>query len=329
MLEAVALSYSLQQSRPPPVRDKPSIRRRNLESNVYIKRIFRLKKRIRQLQEARGFGFYFHKAYPHRLKTANRYKFKHEIPKIQQVPEYGEVTVNTEVAERALKLFGSDYCQECTKTDPMESLTLAEKNLQEDPLFSMKSTFGTAREAISNMLTARQLELNNMTSEKAFYFSPMSIDRAKEFEIIHDSGASMSVANNMNDFIQGSYKKLNKPIRITGLAKGLRAPGIGIVDWTLEANDGSPMRVKCQALLIPDSPRKLLSPQQFLREHKKANPDMHLSFMIDGTSFSYSERDKPDKPHLLNGRLDKGSNLPISRSYANQVSSRSEHHRIK
>ena len=77
-----------------------------------------------------------------------------------------------------------------------------------------------------------------------------------------DTGASLTISAFRDDFI---YYKKKEGLVIHGLTKGAPIMGIGVVLWHMEVGD-TIVPVKIQALHVPDAKKRLLCPQQLVKE---------------------------------------------------------------
>jgi hypothetical protein len=82
------------------------------------------------------------------------------------------------------------------------------------------------------------------------------------FNVIWDSGASISISNDKRDFV-GGIKKPGLITQLKGIAKGLRTEGQGHVIWVMHNANGYLRKVR-----VPKCRVKLLSTTSLLQEHK-------------------------------------------------------------
>ena len=61
---------------------------------------------------------------------------------------------------------------------------------------------------------------------------------SQPFEVIWDTGASLSVTAYKEDFLPGTFQPLDTPVQLQGLAAGLQVEGYGTVSWSVQANNG-------------------------------------------------------------------------------------------
>jgi hypothetical protein len=79
--------------------------------------------------------------------------------------------------------------------------------------------------------------------------------------IILNSGCSITVTNNPNDFLPNSLRK-RQFTEVKGISSGLKIDRIGVVNWKLRVVDGHIGGVQVQAIYVLACPFPLLSPQQ-------------------------------------------------------------------
>ena len=93
-----------------------------------------------------------------------------------------------------------------------------------------------------------------------------SMAEEDSFTVLWDSGATICVTNDINDFVvpPGSPGLMTT---LEGLAKGMRVTGRGIVEWTVIDIDGKPRPLRVEAYLVPSSTCKLLSTTALLRTY--------------------------------------------------------------
>ena len=83
-----------------------------------------------------------------------------------------------------------------------------------------------------------------------------------EIHLIVDSGASITVTNNINDFIEPP-RPVQDGFELKGIASNLKICGIGTVKYSFIDDQNRPFKVKLKDVLyVPDCPQRLLCPQQ-------------------------------------------------------------------
>jgi hypothetical protein len=78
------------------------------------------------------------------------------------------------------------------------------------------------------------------------------------FDVIWESGASITVSPNQSDFV-GRYEKLPMMIKLLGLARGLNINGQGHVMWAARNTEGLLRVTKVPAYHVPGCKIHLLS----------------------------------------------------------------------
>ena len=87
--------------------------------------------------------------------------------------------------------------------------------------------------------------------------------------VIIDTGASLSISNDPNDFLDGFE---HCDIKLQGIGSGLRVIGKGKVRWRFQRENGGFVIVECMAYYAPEMKFNLFSPQSYLlKENEKVN----------------------------------------------------------
>jgi hypothetical protein len=89
-------------------------------------------------------------------------------------------------------------------------------------------------------------------------------------EVIWDTGATMCVTPHLGDFATTPRKTPDTHV-LKGIAKGLSISAVGEIKWTFTTDDGTPYDVLAPAYHVPESDRRLLSPQAFLQKEYRSN----------------------------------------------------------
>jgi hypothetical protein len=63
--------------------------------------------------------------------------------------------------------------------------------------------------------------------------------------VIFDTGASLAITPNQHDFVNPP-RSLSRPMTLGGMANDLEIKGIGTVEWTFDAADGSEIQLLTQ-----------------------------------------------------------------------------------
>jgi hypothetical protein len=128
------------------------------------------------------------------------------------------------------------------------------------------------------------------------------------FNVIWDSGASISISHDKRDFV-GEIKKPGLITQLKGIAKGLRIEGQGHVIWVMHDANGYLRKVKVPAFFVPKCRVKLLSTTSLLQEYKNETIKIEAHQMtLSGIA------DDPTKG-AITARVDPTNNLPTSISY--------------
>jgi hypothetical protein len=96
------------------------------------------------------------------------------------------------------------------------------------------------------------------------------VDIHEMFEVIVDTGCSTTTTPYMEDFIPGTYQKLEKPLNIEGVAgKMISVTNMGMVRWECITENGNKVKLHHMAHHAPELGKiRLLSPQILLKSIK-------------------------------------------------------------
>ncbi len=139
-------------------------------------------------------------------------------------------------------------------------------------LFKFKVTGDWKLRAQANMMMAGRVESDpfNPATLRMALNAPAKLrsmlDKEACFNVIWDSGATITISNNKKDFV-GKIKKPSVWQRLTGIARGLKIEGEGHVLWAMMGTDGRLRMFKLPALYIPSSPQRLLSTTSLLQTY--------------------------------------------------------------
>jgi len=108
--------------------------------------------------------------------------------------------------------------------------------------------------------------------------------------VIIDTGASLSISNNPNDFPDG-FEPCD--IKLQGIGSGLRVMGKGKVQWRFQRENGGFVIVECMAYYALDMKFNLFSPQLYLLKESgksefKINQDGIIFVLNSNDSFKIS-----------------------------------------
>lgn len=92
----------------------------------------------------------------------------------------------------------------------------------------------------------------------------MSVLGNDSFPVIFDTGASLAISGNWDDFVGDITRPKNQLTR-GGMANGLTIEGIGIVHWTFTTEKGQSIVVRSQCYYVPAAKVRLISPQQLFK----------------------------------------------------------------
>ena len=141
-------------------------------------------------------------------------------------------------------------------------------------------------------------ELTALSQHMMVYLSNKGNDL---LPIMIDTGASISLTANYNDFIG--------PIRsatiteLQGLSNTTRVHGVGKVEWTVRDVFGTTWTIKTEAYYIPDATVRLFSPQTYICEQQKGHLQLdHTSTnlqLLDGSTLQFPYNTNSNLPLML------------------------------
>ena len=137
-------------------------------------------------------------------------------------------------------------------------------------------------------------ELTALSQHMTVYLSDQGDDL---LPIVIDSGASISLTANYNDFV-GPIR----PATITelqGLSHTTKVHGVGQVIWTVRDVFGTTRTIKTQAYYIPEATVRLFSPQTYFREQQKG----HLGLDHSSTTLQLHDGSLLHFPYNTNNNL--------------------------
>ena len=136
----------------------------------------------------------------------------------------------------------------------------------------------------------------------ASFLSMHNMKKASKFSLIWDTGASMSISPDKNDFIS-----MSKPKGITtllGISKGLVVKRKGIVRWNLIDEKGVVRPLEVPALYVPNCKVHLLRPHSVIEKYD----DESISMKEYGMKLSGSTNDTTRGS--VSAIISKANNLP-------------------
>ncbi|MGH7974545.1 MAG: hypothetical protein ACREBR_03375, partial [bacterium] len=123
-----------------------------------------------------------------------------------------------------------------------------------------------------------------------------------EFNIVFDTGASVAVTPDRNDFI-GELRAPPTNLVLKGISRGLPVQGIGTIRWYVMDDCDRLKVIETEAYYVPDIPIRLFSPQSYVTGPSRFTIQEHYSVLTwdDGNKMTL----------LYHPR----SRLPIARGY--------------
>jgi hypothetical protein len=85
--------------------------------------------------------------------------------------------------------------------------------------------------------------------------------------VIFDTGASLAITPELSYFVS-TLKPLARPMKLGGMANGIKIKGIGIIAWTFTAKDGTEVQIHTEELYVPEAKQRLLSLQRLFNLKK-------------------------------------------------------------
>jgi len=195
-----------------------------------------------------------------------------------------------------------------SSTTTFYTSSAAEKKIKSNEQAPVSSPEPSSSLSIPFFATDKVLKwlLSTTSPSKNQSFNPSS---CQHFEIIIDSGASTSYANNLTDFVR--YVKSIPGIPINGIANQLTATAIGTVNWFVDDDNGNTATIELHTMYVPGLPIHLLSPQ-LLHQTSPSNSD----------SFSTRSHTSTLRRHLHTKTVhhNQHNNLPILLAQNNTAS---------
>ena len=128
------------------------------------------------------------------------------------------------------------------------------------------------------------------------------------FPVVWDSGASLSISLDCDDFI-GPIKKPTIATILKGIAKGLQIQGQGHVSWTIQDTNGQLRSLKVPAFYVPACGACLLSTSSLLQMY----PDERILFEEGSAMLRGAQGSLPRRSIIA--RVNPKNNLPTSIAY--------------
>ena len=137
-------------------------------------------------------------------------------------------------------------------------------------------------------------EFSSISKQMTVYLSNKGDDL---LPIVIDTGASISLTANYNDFVGPIH-----PATITelqGLSHTTKVHGIGKVEWTVRDMFGATRTIKTEAYYVPDATVCLSSPQTYFQEQQKG----HLTLDHSSTTLQLHSGSTLQFPYNTNSNL--------------------------
>jgi len=135
-----------------------------------------------------------------------------------------------------------------------------------------------------------------------------SIPVSSTFNVIWDSGASISISNDKQDFV-GPLTSPGMITQLKGIAKGLRIEGQGHVIWVMHDANGYLRKVRVPAFYVPKCRVKLLSTTSLLQEYTNE------TIKADAHQMTLSGIPNDFERGAITARVNPSNNLPTSIAY--------------
>jgi hypothetical protein len=135
-----------------------------------------------------------------------------------------------------------------------------------------------------------------------------SMNKESTFSIIWDSGASISISPNKNDFV-GPITSPGLGTRLKGIVKGLTIQGKGHVMWTVLDTSGQLRALKVPAYYVPQARVRLLSTTSLLQSYQGETINM------ESHQLTLSGVDGSLRCNSVVARVNPNNNLLMTTSY--------------
>jgi GAG-pre-integrase domain len=193
------------------------------------------------------------------------------------------------------RLHSQQFCSAtiAAKTTPLSGLFL--------PNFAIPCSVFTAVPGIAD---SAALALH---SPAAFHAGLSTTD---SFPIVWDTGASYSLSPHESNFGE-MLQSLDAPLQLNGLASGLAVTQKGVVNWIVQADDGSQKILTTEAYFAPGTNVRLLSPQTYMRQHNGTDASGEVTATVTAHHFRVTW---PDSTKLYVPFCG-SNNLPVSAAF--------------
>ena len=140
--------------------------------------------------------------------------------------------------------------------------------------------------------------------------------KEKTKDVVWDSGASVSVSFDRNDFV-GPLVKTTSSTRLNGIANGLKVDYQGHVVWPMQDVNGQLRSIKLPAFLAPGIKQRLLSTTSLLQTYNNEK----ISMDADRLTLSGDPTDLRTRGPV-EARVNPTNNLPTSLIYSYEATTR-------
>ena len=123
-----------------------------------------------------------------------------------------------------------------------------------------------------------------------------------DYPIVIDTGASISVSPNINDFVDGISEANVHDLK--GLNHSTKVHGMGMVEWTIYDVYHSVKTIRTMAFYVPDATIRLFSPQTYFfegggRGHLHCDKDQAILLLHNGDKLTFPYNCETNLPFML------------------------------
>ena len=209
---------------------------------------------------------------------------------------------------------------ECWVCKPKEKYKVTANTLHKNLQFMSTSGSIVSEGAISQVCSyvtlpvMRTFKAGSDYIHKVFMSAPQHtsslMDKEDKFNVIWDTGASVSITPNKNDFIEFNSNIENSYLE--GVSKDLKVEGQGVVQWNMVDVNGKIRKMKVKALYVPTCNLRLLRPHSLTEKYQ----DETISIVSEGIMLSGSINDENRGPVLA--QLSDTNHLPYTTCLGNK-----------
>ena len=149
----------------------------------------------------------------------------------------------------------------------MENGTEFQENLRRCPtlLKMIKFQLQSRRNKQKEIKLLNMIDLETKTKDKRIGVYTLQNYNSS---IIFDTGASVSINNNSNDFIKWESDSNHYSLLI-GVTAEVKREGAGIVEWIITDDQGQEQQIRTFYYYVPGATVRLFSPQSYFSEGKR------------------------------------------------------------